>query len=61
MVGISGRKQTVQEAAQETAPSSGLTVRTIGAEQHLSFVRTLASASFLQTPAWGAVKTEWRH
>jgi lipid II:glycine glycyltransferase (peptidoglycan interpeptide bridge formation enzyme) len=61
VVGISGRKQTVEEAAQEAAPSSGLTVRTIGAEQHLSFIRTLPSASFLQTPAWGAVKTEWRH
>jgi lipid II:glycine glycyltransferase (peptidoglycan interpeptide bridge formation enzyme) len=61
VVGISGRKQTVEEAAQEPAPSRGLTVRTIGAEQHLSYVRTLPSASFLQTPAWGAVKTEWRH
>ena len=46
------------------APVSGLTVRTITPEQHLDFLRGLAarggSASFLQTPAWGAVKSEWR-
>jgi lipid II:glycine glycyltransferase (peptidoglycan interpeptide bridge formation enzyme) len=40
-----------------------LTVRTITAEQHLDFVRRLTaeggSASFLQTPAWGQVKSEW--
>ncbi|MEP7090505.1 MAG: peptidoglycan bridge formation glycyltransferase FemA/FemB family protein [Nocardioidaceae bacterium] len=41
-----------------------LTVRTITPEQHLGFLRDLASAggsaSFLQTPAWGRVKSEWR-
>ena len=41
-----------------------LTVRTITPEQHLRFVRDLTadggSASFLQTPAWGEVKSEWR-
>jgi vancomycin resistance protein VanK len=40
------------------------TVRTITPEQHLDFLRTLTSeggtASFLQTPAWGEVKSEWR-
>ena len=36
-------------------------VRTIEAAQHLAFVRGLDSASFLQTPAWGEVKTEWKH
>jgi vancomycin resistance protein VanK len=41
------------------APSS-LTVRTITPEQHLDFVRAQRSASFLQTPAWGRVKAEWR-
>jgi vancomycin resistance protein VanK len=47
-----------------TTPSPGLTVRTITPEQHLDFLREHAerggSASFLQTPAWGAVKSEWR-
>ncbi len=49
--------------------SSPLTVRTVTADQHLAFLRTLGttadavggSASFLQTPAWGRVKSEWRH
>lgn len=36
-----------------------LTVREITAAEHLDFVRTLSSASFLQTPAWAAVKREW--
>ena len=40
--------------------SPALTVRTITAAQHLDFIRTLPSASFLQTPAWGEVKSEWR-
>jgi len=37
------------------------TVRTISPEDHLAFLRTQRSASFLQTPAWGRVKSEWRH
>jgi lipid II:glycine glycyltransferase (peptidoglycan interpeptide bridge formation enzyme) len=42
-----------------------LAVRTITAEEHLAFVRSVTSheggaASFLQTPAWAAVKPEWR-
>jgi len=37
-----------------------VTVRPISAAEHLSFVRTRPSVSFLQTPAWGRVKTEWR-
>jgi lipid II:glycine glycyltransferase (peptidoglycan interpeptide bridge formation enzyme) len=44
--------------------SHALTVRTITAEQHLAHLRDLTarggSASFLQTPAWGQVKSEWR-
>ncbi|WP_436775165.1 lipid II:glycine glycyltransferase FemX [Yinghuangia sp. YIM S09857] len=36
------------------------TVRPIGAAEHLAFVRAHGSVSFLQTPAWGRVKTEWR-
>jgi lipid II:glycine glycyltransferase (peptidoglycan interpeptide bridge formation enzyme) len=38
----------------------GLTVGPISAAEHLAFVRTQRSVSFLQTPAWGRVKTEWR-
>lgn len=37
-----------------------LTVGAISAAEHLAFVRTQRSVSFLQTPAWGRVKTEWR-
>ncbi|MGI8899797.1 MAG: lipid II:glycine glycyltransferase FemX [Nocardioides sp.] len=40
--------------------SSSLAVRTITPVEHLDFLRTQRSASFLQTPAWGAVKSEWR-
>jgi vancomycin resistance protein VanK len=44
--------------------SPALTVRTITPEQHLAFLRAWTgeggSASFLQTPAWGEVKSEWR-
>jgi len=35
-------------------------VREISPEEHLAFLRTRPSASFLQTPAWGTVKAEWR-
>lgn len=37
-----------------------LTVAAISAEEHLAFVDSRRSASFLQTPAWAAVKSEWR-
>jgi vancomycin resistance protein VanK len=37
-----------------------LAVRTISAEEHLAFLRSRESASFLQTPAWARVKQEWR-
>jgi lipid II:glycine glycyltransferase (peptidoglycan interpeptide bridge formation enzyme) len=37
-----------------------LTVRPISSAEHLAFVQTQRSVSFLQTPAWGRVKTEWR-
>ncbi|WP_217168185.1 peptidoglycan bridge formation glycyltransferase FemA/FemB family protein [Streptomyces sp. AC512_CC834] len=35
-------------------------VRPISAAEHAAFVRAQRSVSFLQTPAWGRVKTEWR-
>ncbi len=37
-----------------------LTVRSISDEQHLEFIARQPSVSFLQTPAWGRVKSEWR-
>jgi lipid II:glycine glycyltransferase (peptidoglycan interpeptide bridge formation enzyme) len=44
-----------------TGARTVLAVRPISAARHLAFVRTRASVSFLQTPAWGNVKTEWRN
>lgn len=35
-------------------------VRPIPAADHLAFIERRGSASFLQTPAWAAVKSEWR-
>jgi lipid II:glycine glycyltransferase (peptidoglycan interpeptide bridge formation enzyme) len=35
-------------------------VRTITAEEHVAFNRRQPSVSFLQTPAWATVKSEWR-
>jgi lipid II:glycine glycyltransferase (peptidoglycan interpeptide bridge formation enzyme) len=43
--------------AGDTGPVS---VRTIGADEHLAHLRTLDAASFLQTPAWATCKPEWR-
>jgi lipid II:glycine glycyltransferase (peptidoglycan interpeptide bridge formation enzyme) len=37
-----------------------LTVRTISAEAHRAYNGTRPALSFLQTPAWGQVKREWR-
>jgi vancomycin resistance protein VanK len=42
------------------AASGDLALRPISAAEHLAFVRAQRSVSFLQTPAWGRVKTEWR-
>lgn len=42
-------------------PSSPLTLRQVTAAEHLAYVRSQPSASFLQVPAWGPVKAEWRH
>ena len=35
-------------------------VRPIPAADHLAFIQRRGSASFLQTPAWAKVKSEWR-
>ena len=37
-----------------------LRLRTLTAEEHLAFIKGRPSVSFLQTPSWGAVKSEWR-
>lgn len=40
--------------------TSPISVRTISAADHERFLASRASASFLQVPAWAAVKAEWR-
>ena len=40
--------------------SNSLTVRTISPDEHLAWIASRPSVSFLQTPAWGRVKKEWR-
>lgn len=37
-----------------------LTLRPISAHEHREFIAGRSSASFLQTPAWASVKSEWR-
>lgn len=37
-----------------------LAVRPISTAEHLAYVRAQPSVSFLQTPGWGRVKTDWR-
>ncbi len=53
---------TPTESAAAVPP---LSVRAITAEEHLAFLDSPLGiergASFLQTPAWGTVKSEWRH
>ncbi len=39
---------------------SRIDVRPVSTEQHLGFLSRQSDASFLQTPAWGEVKSEWR-
>lgn len=41
-------------------PAPTLAVREISAETHLAAIAERSSVSFLQTPAWGKVKREWR-
>ncbi|MFJ4671490.1 lipid II:glycine glycyltransferase FemX [Kitasatospora purpeofusca] len=49
-----------RRTAVGTAAAGSPVVRPISAAEHLAFVRAQRSVSFLQTPAWGRVKTEWR-
>jgi vancomycin resistance protein VanK len=39
---------------------SPLDVRPLSVEEHRAFISARGRASFLQTPAWGEVKSEWR-
>lgn len=39
---------------------SSLQVRAIPTDEHLAFIESRPSVSFLQTPAWATVKSEWR-
>jgi len=40
--------------------SPTVAVRTITPEEHLAHLRSLPAASFLQTPAWGRLKNDWK-
>lgn len=40
---------------------SAITVRAITPEQHRDWIQGRPSVSFLQTPAWGEVKSGWSH
>ncbi|HZK36124.1 MAG TPA: peptidoglycan bridge formation glycyltransferase FemA/FemB family protein [Aeromicrobium sp.] len=40
--------------------TSALCVKTITSAEHSEFIHARPSVSFLQTPAWAAVKSEWR-
>nr|WP_154597302.1 peptidoglycan bridge formation glycyltransferase FemA/FemB family protein [Aeromicrobium senzhongii] len=44
----------------DSLKSVTIRVRPISSEDHLSFIASRGTASFLQTPAWAAVKSEWR-
>ena len=37
-----------------------LSVRELTAEEHLAYVATRPSVSFMQLPSWGQTKAEWR-
>ena len=39
---------------------TSISVRTLTSAEHEAYLATLPSASFLQVPAWAAVKAEWR-
>lgn len=41
-------------------PRVSIEVRPLSTEHHRAFIATRGSVSFLQTPAWAQVKTEWR-
>jgi len=43
-----------------TTVTAQVGVRAISAAEHADYLATLPAASFLQTPAWGRLKSDWR-
>jgi lipid II:glycine glycyltransferase (peptidoglycan interpeptide bridge formation enzyme) len=41
--------------------ADALRVRPISEREHLTYIASRPAVSFLQTPAWGRVKQDWRH
>lgn len=39
---------------------SDLSIRTISSDEHAAYIAAQPAASFLQTPGWAAVKSEWK-
>jgi lipid II:glycine glycyltransferase (peptidoglycan interpeptide bridge formation enzyme) len=39
---------------------SDLSIRTISTDEHAAYIAAQPAASFLQTPGWAAVKSEWK-
>lgn len=39
---------------------SDFSIRTISADEHAAYIAAQPAASFLQTPGWAAVKSEWK-
>ena len=37
-----------------------MSIRTISTDEHAGYIASQPSASFLQTPGWAAVKSEWK-
>ena len=56
MVGVAGIAST---DVSPTPTATTVTLRPIRAQEHLAFV-SAHSGSFLQTPAWGELKNDWR-
>ena len=59
---VARRDRTVPDVGSCLVTPAPLTVRRITADEHLAYVRARSGrpVSFLQLPAWGEVKAEWR-
>ena len=57
--GLRGPNRFPQGPVLSPTVTRAIEVRTVDAAQHLAFVEA-RSGSFLQTPAWGRLKTDWR-
>ena len=56
---LRGPNRFPQSPVLSPTVTRAIEVRTVDAAQHLAFVEA-RSGSFLQTPAWGRLKTDWR-